>query len=510
MIIEARDLKGDFVQSADAVVVGTGAGGAPAAAVLAEAGMKVVVLEKGGYYLSNEFNGDQTDMTRRLWVNAGFNSTKHGVVTLLQGSCVGGSTLINMCLSWKTPPETFERWKEETGVEGWTPETLAPYLDEVWRAIHAETATRPYINRNNRVFEMGAQSLGWDVVPMARNVSNCQNLGLCLYGCPVNAKQSTLLTYIPKADAAGATILAGADTQRVLTENGQAAGVEGILRDRDTRKPIGSFKVKAPIVCLAAGVIETPGILLRSRLEGRHDTAGKFLTMHTHTFCYGIMDEPVHLYYGAPQTIAIMEFADVLGRRGPGFIIEALGVHTVNFAMLGYGIGEMHAEQMKKLDHLAMADAILRDRTRGYVELTDAGLSMAVYEYTAGDLALIRESVKRTAECLLAAGAQNVVLPGSRLGPISSRDLLDEAAEAVSLHPEHQALATAHLFSTARMAGSPELGYCNSMGEAWATKGLYITDASALPANVGVNPQVTIMAAALRIAQGIVEQRKRG
>lgn len=508
MIIEAQDLKGDLKVTADAVVVGSGAGGGPVAAILAEAGMTVIVLEKGGYWLPKDFNGDQTDMTRRLWVNAGFHSTQDGAVTLLQGECVGGSTVINMCLSWKTPKEALDRWAEETGVEGLTIESLAPHLDEVWETIGAEPAARTHVNRNNHVFEMGAKALGWGFIPMARNVRNCQNLGLCLYGCPVNAKQSTLITYLPRADRAGATIYAGADTQKVLVENGRAAGVEGVLLERFTHRPLGRFEVRAPIVCLAAGAIGTPGILLRSGLRGRGDTAGKYLQFHTHTFSYGFMDEPVYNYYGAPQTIAVTEFSDVYGRKGPGFMIEGLGVHSVNFAMIGQGIGEDHARQMEQLSHMAIADGILRDRSRGWVELNKKGHPVSVYPYLEEDKNLIRESVRRLAQCLFAGGAREVVVPGATTGPIMDRNHIDPAVATIPNDPRSMALATAHLFSSARMAGTPELGYCDSRGEAWDTKGLYITDASALPGNIGTNPQVTIMAVARKIASGVVKERE--
>ncbi|MBI2889168.1 MAG: GMC family oxidoreductase [Nitrospirae bacterium] len=510
MIIEAKDLHGDLDVTADAVVVGTGAGGAPAAAVLAETGMNVVVLEKGGYYQAGEFTGDQTTMLRRLWVNGGFLATKDGAITLLQGQCVGGSTVINMCLSWKPPAEAFDRWREETGVEGLTQESLRPHVDEVWRTVNAEPAQRTHINRNNYVFEMGANALGWDVVPMARNVRECQNLGLCLFGCPVNAKQSMLLTYVPRADQAGARIYAGATVRRVLVEGGRAVGVEGELVGRDGRTSLGKLRVRAPIVCLAAGVLETPGILLRSGLRGRGETAGRFFQIHTHTFAYGFMPEPIYMEYGAPQSIAIMQFADVLGRKGPGFIIEGLGVHTVNWSMLVQGFGQPYEAQVEKYRHAAMADAILRDRSRGHVELTDGGQAVAVYDYTPEDRALIKESMRRIAECLLAAGAKEVVIPGSRFGPISKREELDAAAEGIHPAKALQALASAHLFSSARMAGSPEKGFCDSRGEAWDTKGLYVVDASALPGNLGVNPQITIMAVARKIASGIVAERKGG
>jgi choline dehydrogenase-like flavoprotein len=340
---------------------------------------------------------------------------------------------------------------------------------------------------------------------MARNVRNCQNSGLCMYGCPVNAKQSMLLTYVPRAEKAGATILAGAQAMQVLVKDGRAAGVEGILRDPIAKKAIGTFRIKAPRVVLSAGAIETPGLLLRSGLKGQYETAGKYYQMHTHTFAHGIMAEPVYMQFGAPQSIAIMEFADVFGFTGPGYVIEGLGAHPSSFAVLATGVGRDHQRQMEAFQNIAMADAICRDRSRGHVELTSDGRPVAVYHHTEGDKVLIRDSMKHTAELLLAAGAKEVFVPGTHGEPITTQAKLDKAMADIHPNPGMYSLLTTHMFSSARMAGTPELGYCDSRGQAWDTKGLYVADGSSLPSNLGANPQITIMSVARKIATHVVE-----
>ena len=150
---------------ADAVVVGSGAGGAPVAAVLAEAGFDVVLLEAGPRVETREFNGDEAEMTAKLWkIGVAVDSG----LSLYAGACVGGSTVINDALCFRTPPEVLARWRSEHGLVGLTDAAFAPFVELAWQDLHAEATGPDHMNRNARTLERGATRLGWEAGPTPR------------------------------------------------------------------------------------------------------------------------------------------------------------------------------------------------------------------------------------------------------------------------------------------------------------------------------------------------------
>jgi choline dehydrogenase-like flavoprotein len=196
----------------------------------------------------------------------------------------------------------------------------------------------------------------------------------------------------------------------------------------------------------------------------------------------------------------VSEFADVLGRGGPGFMLENTAVHPVATALALPGFGADHERAMAALPFLARCVVLLRDRTRGRVALGDDGRSRLHYELAARDLARLRDGLVAAARLYLAAGAEEVVLPLQRPHAVRSEADL-EAALPEALDPTRlAALYAVHLFGGAAMGASPETGACDESGAVWGVRGLHVCDASALPTNTGVNPQITIMANALRVA----------
>ena len=487
-------------------MVGTGAGGGPAAALLAEAGLDVVLVEAGPHLTARDFDGVEGEMFFRL---GRFAATGDGSLNLYGGRCVGGSTVVNDALCWRTPPEVLAGWREQHGLHPLTDAVLGPFLDRAWSDVAATPVGRAHMNRNAHALERGAHRLGWAAEPMARNVRGCVNLGLCNFGCPSNAKQSTLLTYVPRAVAAGARLLDRTRADRVLEQGGRALGVSATRLDPETRAPADTLEVRAPLVCLAAGVLETGALLLRSGLGGRHGTAGQRLQFHSSVHVTARFREPIHGYFGPTMAYAISEFADVMGHGGPGFMIENTAVHPLVTAQNLPGFGEDHERAMTALPHLAKAVVVLRDRTRGRVSVNDAGQPAFDYALLPEDLVRMGEGMRATARAFLAAGAEEVWLPLDGAAPLQSERELDALGERSLRQRDLFSLYAVHLFGGAAMGGSPAQGFCNVEGEAWNVDGLYVVDAAGLPGNTGANPQITIMANALRIAEGIAGRRGR-
>jgi len=479
-------------ERADVVVVGSGAGGAPAAALLAEAGLEVLLLEAGARFETRDFDGDERGMLARLMRTA---TAADGGVELYAGACVGGSTVVNDALCWRPPPAVLEAWRRAHGLTGLDEAALAPWVEQVWQEIGAAVPER--LSRNARALADGARRLGWRGEAMARNVRGCANLGLCNLGCPTGAKQSALVTWVPRAERAGARVRARTRAERVVIEAGRVRGVEAVRLDPATGAAAGTLRIDAPRVVLAAGVLETPALLLRSGIA-----AGAGVQFHSSAYVTARFAEPILGFYGPTMSYAVTEFSDVFAGGGPGFMLENVTVSPAVTAGSLPGFGAQLERVMRALPHLARAVVVLRDETRGRVALDREGRATISYAPTPGDLARMRTALARLAELYLAAGAEEVWLPVEGLGPVRDARGLRALEEQLRRPRDLTLLYAVHLFGGAAMGGAAD-AVCDEQGRVRGVSGLYVSDASCLPGNTGVNPQVTIMANALRIAAGI-------
>jgi len=417
------------------------------------------------------------------------------------GACVGGSTVVNDALCWRPPAEVLAEWRSRYGLSDLDEAALAPHVDRVWNEIGAAPTDRAHLNRNARLLALGAKRLGWAAEPMARNVRGCANLGLCNLGCPSGAKQSALLTWVPRAERGGARIVPLARAERIEVEAGRVRAVEAVRLDAAGGTAIGRLRVEAPRVVVAAGVLETPGLLLRSGLGG--PAAGRFLQFHSSVYVTARFEEPVFGFYGPTMAYAVTEFSNVYGRSGPGFMIESVAAAPTVTASSLPGFGAPHERAMQELPRLARAVVVLRDQTRGRVALGSDGRPCVSYDPVAVDRSRLREAVRQIASLYFEAGATEVYLPVNSLRPARSNadlarfDRHHFAPRSLSL------LYAVHLFGGAVMGARREESVCDPNGALWGVRGLFASDASCFPSNTGVNPQVTIMANALRIAEAI-------
>ncbi|UCE87595.1 MAG: hypothetical protein JSU66_07755, partial [Deltaproteobacteria bacterium] len=213
--------------------------------------------------------------------------------------------------------------------------------------------------------------------------------------------------------------------------------------------------------------------------------------------------EPVHAYYGPTMAYAVSEWSDVNGHAGPGFMLENVAVHPLTAAGALPGFGAELEARMAQLPYLARTAVLLRDRSRGRIQLDADGHPRIAYAPDAGDLARLRDGILAAARAYFAADAVEVYLPIQTAPPLRSAKDLDAFATAALTPAKLCNLYAVHLFGGAVMADAPARGVCDEDGACFAARGLFVTDASALPTNTGVNPQVTIMANALRIAERV-------
>ena len=296
---------------------------------------------------------------------------------------------------------------------------------------------------------------------------------------------------MPRAERAGARVLHSTRVERVRIDAGAVRGVDAVRADGMR------VAIDAPLVCVAAGVLETPALLLRSGIKGR---VGQGLQFHSSVHVTARFPDPVHGYYGPTMAYAVDELADVHGRRGPGVMIESVTVHPIVTASALPGFGVAHAETMAALPYLARALVVIHDRTRGTMTADGA----VTYELAADDLERLRAGMIGAASCYLNAGADEVILPINGIAPIRRESDLPAVLKMPLRASDLAILYAVHLFGGAAMGGTPAQGACDARGAVFGVRGLHVVDAASLPSATGVNPQITIVANALRLATEIV------
>ena len=457
---------------ADVCVVGAGAGGAVAAAELAEGGANVVVLEQGPAHDPDSFTARPTEMLARLYRDGGQTVTiGTPPIGLPLGRGIGGSTLVNSGTCFRTPAYVLERWREEFGLEL---DSLEQSFERVERSLSVSEVTPALAGRNAAVARRGAEVLGWSHGYLRRNAKGCVGSGVCAFGCPTSAKQHTGITYVPRARAAGAQVLSGANVERVLVRGGRAYGVESSIGE-----------VRAPDVIIAAGTIHTPVLLRRSGLGGSSGQLGRNLTIHPATAAFALMDEVVDMGHGVPQSFYIDEFAD------QGIMFEGVAGPPAYAAVALPLTGRRHAEVMASYRRLAQFGLMVSDRPRGRI-VSVAGRPVIRYDLDRRDLERFRIGLARLEQLFEAAGAREVFLPlpkGVRPEQVRARNL-----KLMGFHP----------LGTARADARPSNGVVDGNLAVHGVEGVHVADGSVVPSALGVNPQLTIMALATRLALGLL------
>jgi choline dehydrogenase-like flavoprotein len=465
---------------ADACVVGAGAGGAVVAAELAEGGAKVVVLEQGREHSADGFTARPPQMLARLYRDGGQTVTLgNPPVALPLGRGIGGTTLVNSGTCFRTPPHVLERWRRECGLE-----LDAGLLDRcfgrVEQALSIAEVTPELAGRNAAVMRRAAERLGWSHGYLKRNAKGCVGSGVCAFGCPTSAKQHTGITYIPRARAAGAEILTGADARRVLVEGRRVKGVQTRAHD-GTR-----VDVKAPLVIVAAGTIHTPLLLRASSIGADSGELGRNLSLHPATAAVARMDEPVDMARGVPQSFYVDEFA------GEGIMFETIAGPPAYVAMSLPLTGRRHAEVMQSYPQLAQLGLMVSDSSAGSVHRIGRR-AVIRYDLAQADIDKFRAGMARLDQLLRAAGAREVYLP---LPPgVSPERLRARDLRLMAFHP----------LGTARADARPGHGVVDGRLAVHGVEGLFVADGSVVPSALGVNPQLTIMALATRLAFDLLE-----
>ena len=491
----------DLEVEADYVVVGSGAGGATAAVSLARGGARVAIVEAGPWRDPADYPSSVYGAMRDMLDSWGSNFTRgRAFWPIVQGTLVGGSTVINSAIAVRTPADIFEQWEREHGVGGSAmADAVGRVQDDLERELGVEEVPVAARGRQNLLAKHAGDKLGFANYYMQRYVRGCLGHGDCLQGCRDDKKQSLNRNYVPEVLTRGGDVLSCAPVDRIVLQGNRAIAVRGRFRHPQTRERGASFTVRAKKgVFVAASVTRSSILLQKSGVKSR--ALGKFFRAHPGTPLFGVYDDPIDMNTGATQG-----WASVAYREKPGFKLETLSLPLDMFAGRLSGSGVQLMERLEEFRHIAMWVQACRADAVGEIKSTLTGKPAVHYTLTPNDMQRFRDAMHLVARMHVAAGAR-AVIPSIHGMPFKLEpDQIDQLKDA-PLDPRAYVAILSHLFGGCVMGRDTKTSVCDENGRVHGYEGLIVADASVIPTNLGVNPQHTIMALARLFAEAALKQ----
>jgi choline dehydrogenase-like flavoprotein len=503
-VTDGRSVTEDLTLECEVVVVGTGAGGAAAAYELASRGRAVLLLEEGDYHRRSSFRGRPSHAYKDLYRDEAMTMAFGNVtVPLWTGRAVGGSTVINSGTCYRAPERTLRRWRTEMGLPSvFSSEGLGPYYERVERMLEVAPGNPLHLGAIAGIIARGAEHLGYSHHALHRNAPGCDGQGVCCFGCPTGAKRSTDVSYVPEALKCGAQLVTAAHVDRVEIIGGRARGVTVTLGVRGPRgDERRKLTVKADAVVVAGGALMTPLLLRQSGAARSSKMLGKNLSIHPATKVLALFDEKVEQWRGIPQSYTIDHFAD------EGILFEGGSLPFDVAALSVPWTGQRYTDMMEQYPYLATFGFMIQDTSRGEVRQGPGGSPLMFYRLNDTDAALLQRGVGLLCDVYQKAGARRV------FPFVAGHDEVNTASALVRLRTAKLRagdveLSAFHPLGTCRIGVDPSQSCLGPDHEVHDVEGLYVTDGSAIPSSLGVNPQMTIMATALRAAE-IIDSRLR-
>jgi choline dehydrogenase-like flavoprotein len=482
-------------EECDVVIVGSGAGGAVAAATLAEAGLDVIVLEAGESYARDSYPSNQLDAIASLYRDGGLTIAEgRPPIPVPVARTVGGTTVINSGTCFRAPESVLGEWRDRYGVE-WA-DRLDPDFAEAEEFLRVTPLDPETMGRNGQLAMEGAAAIGASGGPISRNAGNCVQCSSCPYGCRIDAKRGMHVSYVPRAVAAGARLRTGAEARRILVEDGRATGVSCVAtRAGESNGSRRAYTVRARhATIVAGGAFGTPELLLRSGLGGGQ--VGRNLHIHPACWVGARYEEEVRGWEGVMQSYYVDEW------ESERVLLEATFTPLPFGGAWLQGSGREHQEAILDFGHVSSIGVQLTDESAGRVGIARDGSLRAKYELSDEDARRVIFGIARAAEIHFAAGASEVY-PNIGRAPVLRPGGVAEF-EATRFKPSELRLEAFHPQGTARIAADPAEGVCAADGSVNGVAGLHVADASLFPTAVGVNPMMTIIAFAKRVADGLI------
>ena len=500
-VIDGRQVEEDLEIECEVVVVGTGAGGAAVAYELASRGRAVLLIEEGDYHRRSSFATRPARSYRKLYRDQGMTVALGNVgIPVFAGRAVGGSTVVNSGTCYRAPERTFRMWQDEGLPQVFSSAGLGPYYERVEAMLQVAPADPLHVGKIGDIIARGAEHLGYQHRVLKRNAPGCDGQGVCCFGCPTGAKRSTDVSYVPAALERGAQLCTAARVETVDIVAGRARGVTATLQGKTNgrgRRP--KLTVRAEAVVVAGGTLMTPLLLRRSGACQSSGMLGKNLSIHPASKVLALFDDRVDQWRGIPQGYTIDHFAH------EGLMFEG---SSLPFDVAALGIpwtGSRFTEVMERYPYLATFGFMIQDRSRGEVRPGFGGSPLITYNLCREDVALMQRGIELLCEVYQAAGARRVLPLCAGFDEVNTPADLERLRGAALRAGDFEVTAF-HPLGTCKIGVDPERSCLGPDHEAHDVSRLFVCDGSAVPSSLGVNPQMTIMAMALRAAE-IIDTR---
>ncbi|KAI9050127.1 hypothetical protein LZ554_006268 [Drepanopeziza brunnea f. sp. 'monogermtubi'] len=531
----------------DVIIVGSGCGGAVCAKNLAEAGHRVMVVDKGYHFPPSQLPMTDEAGGVHLYEGGGAATSDDKSMNIIAGATWGGGGTINWSASLQTQGFVRREWAQDRGLAFFETAEFQSCLDRVCERMGVSAAHVRH-NHGNRVLVEGARKLGYHAEPVPQNTGGREHYcGHCTMGCGSGQKQGPVTSWLPDAANAGAEFVEGFMVDRVIfDEEGEvktALGVRGKWVSRnekggvdgpESEKIVREVILRAKKVIVSCGSLWSPVVLLNSGLK--NPQIGKNLYLHPTNTINAVFREDIRPWEGGILTSVCTTFEN-LDLKGHGVKLEATAMlPSLNLVLLPWTSGAAYKSLALKFRRMNGYISIARDRDPGLVYRDPtSGQPRIKYTPSAFDRANIMEGVIAMCKIAYVQGATEIHLMHSSVAPFikpTTTTTPTDAETAKAHHPPsvtdvpfaswlaevHRlgnrppaaAFASAHQMGSNRMSASPAAGVVDPKGRVWGTEGLYVADASVFPSASGVNPMVTNMAICDYISRGICEELKAG
>ena len=485
----------------DIVIVGSGAGGGTVAqelGVLARAGTRVLVVEQGPRLRDDEFTGREIDMANALYEDGGGFLTADGTMTLAFGRAYGGSTVVYTGTSLIAPERVIRRWH----VPGLAHDDLERRSRKFMAQNNVHELTPELINDNNRLFVEGCRRSGWIARQFPLNLKGCRGSSLCNLGCPNAAKMGTNRVQLPNAESNGVDVVTRAEALEVgdhtvmVRVSARQQGEKGLPSEWLP----GTYRIRAHLVVLAGGSIGTSALILRSPIARTIPHVGTGFTCHPAHILVAEHEHPITNDVGHPKSYYLDRAED------ERFVLETCMYFPFITAKNMTGFGSSHSQFMRAFPRLQMILVLACDRAtpKNRITVNAAGRPVVHYTFMPETIEGLVAGTRASTRIFFAAGAVRVHAPSADPPLIERRDAAQADVLIDERHflPGRISVSAAHLMGGCAM-GQPHSAVTDSYGRVHGVPWLRIADASLFPDALEINPYLTIMALADRVAEAI-------
>lgn len=504
------DVKQTTVE-ADVCIIGSGAAGGVLAYHLAKAGNTVVVLERGKHVRPETFTADEVAMMGALYGDGVFQQTEDFRFTVLQGSAVGGTTVVNNAVSFNTPEPVLDHWNRAL-LAGIDPAEYYAATAAVrdWLKIRPQdegSAYNPFsrLNPSYPRYLDGVKNLGipesrLKVAPVDANIEGCLGCGYCNIGCKYNAKLSMLVTTLPQAQREfgdQVRIFAECTVQRIAThESGQTRkATEAIAQLSDGR----TIRVKAKKFVVSAGTVASSFLLQQSGI-GKGLPVGRHVCFNMGAPITAEFDDDMDAFDG----LQISHYGQPQAQRG--WVYETWFNPPVAQAINMPGWFEQHYQNMRRYRKLMAVGALVGTERNAWIGKALTGGAAINYVPTQGDRRKLADGLMELGQILFAGGARRLMLNAWTYTEFTSPNALSEIP-AIALDPYQLTLGTGHPQGGNAISRDPSLGVVDPNFKVHGYANLFVCDASVFPSATTVNPQLTVMSLAQYAAPRIADAR---